>query len=121
MTTRGRTHLRLVHFGDEMAQHRLGHFEVGDHAVFQRPNRDDITRRATEHALGFVADRENLARPARTATTDGSRRTMPWSLTYTSVFAVPRSIPISLENKPKKPLNIQSLPDLFCCRFNPSL
>src|SRR6266446_5743766 len=44
--------------------------------------------------------------PACTATTDGSRKTIPWSLTYTSVFAVPRSIPMSLDNQPKSPLNI---------------
>lgn len=34
------------------------------------------------------------------ATTLGSRKTMPFSLEKTSVLAVPRSIPISLESKP---------------------
>src|SRR6476646_5904717 len=37
--------------------------------------------------------------PAWIATTDGSRRTIPLSRTYTSELAVPRSIPISLENR----------------------
>ena len=34
-----------------------------------------------------------------TATTDGSRRIIPLPFTQTSVFAVPRSIPISFENE----------------------
>jgi hypothetical protein len=56
--------------------------------------------------------------PARTATTDGSRRTIPWSLTYTSVLAVPRSIPISFENNPKTPLNIKSRPSILALRLH---
>ena len=48
--------------------------------------------------------------PALTATTDGSRKTMPWSLTLIRVFAVPRSMPISLENKfPKSFLNMEKV------------
>ena len=38
--------------------------------------------------------------PAFTATTDGSRSTIPWSFTLTKVFAVPRSIPMSFEKNP---------------------
>ncbi len=43
--------------------------------------------------------------PALTATTDGSRRTIPWSFTMTSVLAVPRSIPMSLANQRPKSLD----------------
>jgi hypothetical protein len=39
---------------------------------------------------------------ASIATTLGSLMTMPRSRTWTSVFAVPRSIPISRENRPRK-------------------
>jgi hypothetical protein len=46
-------HARLV---DEVAQHRLGHLEVGDDAVLQWPDRDDRPRRAAEHALRLDAD-----------------------------------------------------------------
>jgi hypothetical protein len=35
------------------------------------------------------------------ATTDGSSMTMPFPLTMTSVFAVPRSMPMSCEKRPK--------------------
>ena len=40
-----------------------------------------------------------LVVPASMATTDGSRSTIPLSLTYTKELAVPKSIPISLENR----------------------
>ena len=40
------------------------------------------------------------------ATTDGSSKTMPRPLTYTSVFAVPKSMPISAEKRPRTAPNI---------------
>ena len=43
-----------------MPEHRFGHFEVGDDAIFQRPHGDDVRRRAPEHALRFVAHREDF-------------------------------------------------------------
>ena len=57
-----RTHPAIVHLGNEMTQHRFRHFEVRDDAVFQWTHRHDVCRRATEHALGFVAHREDLVR-----------------------------------------------------------
>ena len=51
----------LVHLLDEVAQHLLGHVEVGDHAVLQRADRGDGPRRAAEHALGLDPDRVHLA------------------------------------------------------------
>ena len=42
---------------------------------------------------------------SRIATTDGSFKTIPTSLVYMRVFAVPRSIDKSLENKPRTVLN----------------
>ena len=63
ITTRGRgTHAAVVHLRDEMPQHRLGHFEVGDDAVLQRTDGDDIGRRAAEHAFRLVADGEHFVR-----------------------------------------------------------
>ena len=47
-----------MHALDEVAQHLLADVEVGDHAVLERPDRLDVTRRAADHALGFDADRE---------------------------------------------------------------
>ena len=52
----------LVHLLDEVAEHLLGHVEVGDDAVLQRPDRGDRARRAAEHPLGLDADRVDLAR-----------------------------------------------------------
>src|ERR671924_8427 len=43
----------LVHLLDEVAQHLLGHLEVGDDAVLQRPNRLNRPGRAAEHPLGL--------------------------------------------------------------------
>ena len=48
--------------------------------------------------------------PSSIATTEGSRRTMPRSFTCTSEFAVPRSMPISVE---KSPLNLENMPILY--------
>jgi hypothetical protein len=39
---------------------------------------------------------------ASIATTDGSLMTIPRSFTWTSVLAVPRSIPMSRENRPRR-------------------
>jgi hypothetical protein len=52
----------LVHLLDEVAQHLLGHVEVGDHAVLERPDRLDRPRRPPEHPLRLDADRVHLAR-----------------------------------------------------------
>jgi hypothetical protein len=60
-------HARLVHLADEVLQHRLGHGEVGDHAVLHRPHRGDVAGRAAEHALGIAAHRGHRARAARAA------------------------------------------------------
>ncbi len=49
-----------MHLGNEMTQHRFGHFKVRDHAIFQRPHRDNVRRRAPEHSLRLVADREHF-------------------------------------------------------------
>jgi hypothetical protein len=54
-----------------------------------------------------------------TATTDGSLRTMPWPLTCTSVFAVPRSIATSLDSQLENDLNICS-PAFECARHGNS-
>ena len=51
-----------------------------------------------------------LPRLSAMATTEGSLRTIPRPLTYTSVFAVPRSIAISDENMPTSLENIQFHP-----------
>ena len=44
--------LRLA---DEIRQHPLGRFEVGDHAVAHRSNRGDVAGRPSQHLLGLVA------------------------------------------------------------------
>ena len=44
-----------------MAQHLLGHVEVGDDAVFERPDGADGAGRAAEHALGLGAHGVDLA------------------------------------------------------------
>ena len=51
----------VEHLADEVAEHRLGHREVGDHPVAQRSRRRDRRRRAPDHPLGVGADRVHLA------------------------------------------------------------
>ena len=52
----------VVCLGDEVLDHLLGVIEVGDHAVAQRPQGDDVGRRAAQHSPGFGADAQHLAR-----------------------------------------------------------
>ena len=46
---------------DEVAEHLLGHGEVRDHAVAQRPGRGDVRRRAADHPPRFRSDRVDVA------------------------------------------------------------
>ncbi len=52
-----------MHFRNEMAQHRFRHFKIRDYAIFQRANRNNIGRRAAEHAFGFIADSQHARGP----------------------------------------------------------
>jgi hypothetical protein len=49
-----------VHLLDEVLQHLLGDCEVGDDAVLHGPDRGDVTGRAAQHVLRFLADRFDL-------------------------------------------------------------
>ncbi len=49
---------------DEIPQHRLRDFEIGDDAVFHRPDGDDVARRAAKHAFGLLTDGKDVGRPA---------------------------------------------------------
>src|SRR6201999_464793 len=49
--------LAAVNAADEVAEHRLGDLEVGDHAVLERADGGDGAGRLAEHLLGDEADR----------------------------------------------------------------
>src|SRR5690606_28134549 len=49
-----------MHLLDEVLQHLLSDGEVGDHAVLHRTDRRDVSRRASQHVLRFLADRFDL-------------------------------------------------------------
>ncbi len=51
-----------MHLVDEMPEHRLGDFEVGDDAVLQRADGHDVARSAPQHAFGLVAHGEHVIR-----------------------------------------------------------
>src|SRR5580700_6168668 len=55
-------HLAVVRLLDEIVQHLLGDFEVGDHAVFHGLDGDDVAGRAAQHFFRLFADGLNLAR-----------------------------------------------------------
>jgi len=46
-----------VNLFDKVLKHGLGHVEVSDDAVFQWPDRSDVTWRAAQHPLGFNTNR----------------------------------------------------------------
>jgi hypothetical protein len=50
----------LVNLLDEVPEHLLGHVEVGDDAVLQRPDRRDRARRPPEHPLRLDPDRVDV-------------------------------------------------------------
>ena len=50
----------VIDLGDEVLDHLLGDFEVGDHAVPQGPDRLDVAGGAPQHHLRFVADGEDM-------------------------------------------------------------
>ena len=52
-----------MHLADEILDHLLRHFEVGDDAVAKRADGDDRRGRAAEHALGLRAHGEELVGP----------------------------------------------------------
>ena len=53
----------VVHLADEIAQHRLGHFEIGDDAVLHGANGLDVTWCATQHPFRLFTYRQDMARP----------------------------------------------------------
>ena len=48
-------------FLDEVPEHGFGYFEVGDDAVLEWADGDDVARGAAEHAFGVVAYGEDFA------------------------------------------------------------
>src|SRR5581483_4660394 len=54
----------IMNFLNEVAEHRFGDLEIRDHAVLQRPDRDDAARGAAEHAFGLRAHGQNFFAPA---------------------------------------------------------
>jgi hypothetical protein len=46
----------VEHLAQEVAQHLLGHVEIGDHSVAERARGRDRRRRAADHPLGLGAD-----------------------------------------------------------------
>jgi len=84
-------------FADEVAEHLLGHFEVGDHArgaVDASPRSSPASGRSSarrRRRTACTSPRVRVGPPRPRARTPRCRRPP----TYTSVFAVPRSIAMS--------------------------
>ena len=51
----------LVRLLDEVLEHLLGDFEVGNHAVVYGLDNSEIAGRTAQHLLGFLADRLDFA------------------------------------------------------------
>ena len=54
-------HLAVVRLLDEVVEHLLGDFEVGDHAVLHGLDGHDVAGRAPQHLLGLLAHGFHLA------------------------------------------------------------
>ena len=52
-------HPPLVHLLDEVAEHLLGDVEVGDHAVLEGPDGEDVAGGPADHPLGLRPDRQD--------------------------------------------------------------
>ena len=46
---------------DEVAKHALGGVEIGDDAVLERADRDNVAGRASDHPLGLCTDCQDAA------------------------------------------------------------
>ncbi len=55
-------HLAVVRLLDEIVEHLLGDFEVGDDAIFHGLDSHDVAGRAAQHLFGLFADGLDLAR-----------------------------------------------------------
>jgi hypothetical protein len=53
-----------IGLADEVLEHLLGDLEVADHAGAHGPDRPDVAGRAADHAVGLLADLQDLARSA---------------------------------------------------------
>src|SRR4051794_3950936 len=62
-----------MRLADEMLDHFLGDFEVGDHARAKRPDRAQVVRRLAHHQLRVVADRTHLAHAVLELESDDGR------------------------------------------------
>src|SRR5579859_7937822 len=48
----------FVHLPDEVMEHQLRDVKIADDAVFERPHRDNVRGRSTDHAFGIRAHGE---------------------------------------------------------------
>jgi hypothetical protein len=60
---------KLSIFTSDVVKHFLSHFEVGNHAVLQGLDNDDIAGSAAQHFLGLLADGLGAGFWAKTADT----------------------------------------------------
>jgi NAD(P)-dependent dehydrogenase (short-subunit alcohol dehydrogenase family) len=51
----------VMHFANQNPKHLLGHLEVCDNAIFKWTDRNNISRCATDHLLGFKTNCKNSA------------------------------------------------------------
>ena len=92
-------HLAAVRLLNEVVQHALGDFEVGDDAVLHGPDGDDVAGRAAQHFLGFLADGLHFAVVLVDGDDGGLVDDDAFPLAKTSVLAVPRSMARSDEKR----------------------
>ena len=93
-------------FADERRDHGLGHVVVGHYAVVQGMLGRERLGRMVDHVLGFVAHCEHAMGRLLDGDNRGSLTTMPSPGMATSVFAVPRSMAISVDIWPVRPENM---------------
>ena len=60
MIKRGGVAAAVMHLADEMLDHLLRHFEIGDDAVPQRADGLDIARGTAQHLLGFLTHGQHM-------------------------------------------------------------
>ncbi len=63
MTSRFDPTAAVMHLADEIAQHRLGDFEIRDDAVLHGANGLDVAWRATQHPFRLFSYRQDMTGP----------------------------------------------------------
>jgi len=95
-------------FSDEITKHLTGNIEIGDDPVPHRPDGKNVSGRSTQHLFSFTANGQDPFLSFRIPLNGHHRgfgKEDPFPLYINEVFAVPKSMARSVENRPQSASN----------------